>query len=45
MPHSQSVQANEVFAIMPRVLNDKLLASSAKFYDGWRTVSVARSGG
>ncbi len=27
------VQANEVFAIMPRTLNDKLLASGAKFYD------------
>lgn len=27
------VQANEVFAVMPRVLNDKLLASGAKFYD------------
>ncbi len=27
------VQANEVFAIMPRALNDKLLASGAKFYD------------
>ena len=28
-----SVQANEVFAIMPRTLNDRLLASRAKFYD------------
>jgi len=27
------VQANEVFAVMPRALNDKLLASGAKFYD------------
>ncbi len=27
------VQANEVFAIMPRALNDNLLASGAKFYD------------
>lgn len=27
------VQANEVFAIMPRTLNDRLLASGAKFYD------------
>ncbi len=27
------VQANEVFAIIPRALNDKLLASGAKFYD------------
>ncbi len=27
------VQANEVFAVMPRQLNDKLLASGAKFYD------------
>ncbi len=27
------VQANEVFAVMPRTLNDKLLASGAKFHD------------
>jgi threonine aldolase len=27
------VEANEVFAVMPRVLNDKLLAAGAKFYD------------
>jgi threonine aldolase len=27
------VQANEVFAILPRTLNDKLVASGAKFYD------------
>ena len=27
------VQANEVFAVMPRVLYDRLLASGAKFYD------------
>jgi threonine aldolase len=27
------VQANEVFAVMPRQLNDKLLAAGAKFYD------------
>jgi threonine aldolase len=27
------VQANEVFAIMPRTLNDRLLASGAKFHD------------
>jgi threonine aldolase len=27
------VQANEVFAIMPRRLNDRLLAAGAKFYD------------
>ncbi len=27
------VQANEVFAVMPRALNEKLLASGAKFYD------------
>jgi threonine aldolase len=27
------VQGNEVFAIMPRTLNDKLLASGAKFHD------------
>jgi threonine aldolase len=27
------VQANEVFAIIPRSLNDRLLASGAKFYD------------
>lgn len=27
------VQANEVFAVMPRALNDRLLASGAKFYD------------
>lgn len=27
------VQANEVFAVMPRTLNDRLLASGAKFYD------------
>ncbi|HLA02838.1 MAG TPA: beta-eliminating lyase-related protein, partial [Aestuariivirga sp.] len=27
------VQANEVFAVMPRILNDKLLAKGAKFYD------------
>ncbi len=27
------VQANEVFAVMPRPLNDKLLASGARFYD------------
>jgi threonine aldolase len=27
------VGANEVFAVMPRALNDKLLASGAKFYD------------
>ena len=33
------VQANEVFAIMPRALNDKLLASGAKFYD-WMADSL-----
>lgn len=27
------VQANEVFAVIPRSLNDRLLASGAKFYD------------
>jgi len=27
------VEANEVFAIIPRALNDKLLAAGAKFYD------------
>jgi threonine aldolase len=27
------VQANEVFAVIPRTLNEKLLASGAKFYD------------
>jgi threonine aldolase len=27
------VQANEVFAVMPRALNDKLQASGVKFYD------------
>jgi threonine aldolase len=27
------VQANEVFAVMPRALYDRLLASGAKFYD------------
>lgn len=27
------VQGNEVFAIIPRALNDKLLATGAKFYD------------
>jgi threonine aldolase len=27
------VQANEVFAVLPRQLNDKLLAAGAKFYD------------
>jgi len=27
------VQANEVFAVLPRSLNDKLLASGVKFYD------------
>lgn len=27
------VQANEVFAVIPRALNDRLLASGAKFYD------------
>ena len=33
------VQANEVFAVMPRALNDKLLASGAKFYD-WMADSL-----
>jgi threonine aldolase len=27
------VQANEVFAVIPRALNDRLLASGVKFYD------------
>jgi threonine aldolase len=36
------VQANEVFAIMPRTLNDKLLASGAKFYD-WMPDSLGKS--
>lgn len=27
------VQSNEVFAVLPKVLNDKLLASGVKFYD------------
>jgi threonine aldolase len=27
------VQANEVFAVIPRTLNEKLLASGAKLYD------------
>ena len=27
------VQSNEIFAVMPRALNDKLLASGVKFYD------------
>jgi threonine aldolase len=36
------VQANEVFAIMPRTLNDKLLASGAKFYD-WMPDSLGGS--
>ena len=28
-----TVQANEVFAVLPRALNDKLLVSGVKFYD------------
>lgn len=35
------VQANEVFAVMPRTLNDKLLASGAKFYD-WMPDSLGK---
>ena len=27
------VEANEVFAVIPRALNDKLLAAGARFYD------------
>ena len=36
------VQANEVFAVMPRALNDKLLASGAKFYD-WMPDSLGKA--
>ena len=36
------VQANEVFAVMPRALNDKLLASGAKFYD-WMPDSLGKT--
>jgi len=36
------VQANEVFAVIPRALNDKLLASGAKFYD-WMPDSLGKS--
>ncbi len=36
------LQANEVFAVMPRVLNDKLLASGAKFYD-WMPDSLGKA--
>ena len=35
------VQANEVFVVMPRTLNDKLLASGAKFYD-WMPDSLGK---
>ena len=38
---SNPVQANEVFAVMPRTLNDKLLASGVNFYD--RMPSWARA--
>ncbi len=36
------VQANEVFAIMPRTLNDKLLAAGAKFHD-WMPDSLGET--
>jgi len=36
------VQANEVFVVMPRALNDGLLASGAKFYD-WMPDSLGKS--
>ncbi len=36
------VQANEVFAIVPRTLNDSLLASGAKFHD-WMPDSLGNS--
>ena len=36
------VEANEVFAIIPRKLNDRLLASGAKFYD-WMPDSLGNA--
>lgn len=36
------VQANEIFAVMPRALYDRLLASGAKFYD-WMPDSLGTS--
>jgi threonine aldolase len=36
------VDANEVFAIIPRKLNDRLLASGAKFYD-WMPDSLGNA--
>jgi threonine aldolase len=36
------VQANEVFAVLPRALNDRLLAAGAKFYD-WMPDSLQGS--
>lgn len=36
------VQANEVFAVIPRALNDRLLAAGAKFYD-WMPDSLGNA--
>ena len=36
------VQANEVFAVIPRSLNDRLLASGANFYD-WMPDSLGNA--